>query len=190
MLFGDVTRIDCQNTSQAQDLPLMLYGMACDHDDEGVTGNPEAALPLIELRTREAEILNSRLRSRSDGRRTSYDSRSIIILDCPSAFGGICVINHINSHYVRIDKFMHSTMASDILYQPEFFLEAQIPSPASLTSTSAREPLNEDVLAVAQEIRFQRFIFDNPQMRGEILDAFSFGARIFLNLMKYFLTGG
>ena len=189
MLFGDVTRTDCQNnTADALDLPQSLYSLVCSHDGHWLVDDPDAAQPFIEQRAREAEILNSKLRSRSRGRATTYGTDSIVILDCPSAYGGICVLSDMGrGRYIRIDKFMTSTMAQEILYQPPYFLEAQIPSPTTLALDFTRRPLHEDVLSVAEDIRFSRFIFDNPQIKEYISEAILFGARMFVNLMKSFL---
>lgn len=188
MLFGNATRVDCVNTSESQELSLSLFRLKCDHGDEWFQSNPERASLLIEQREREVAILNDALKSNPAERRKQYGIDSIIIVDCPLAFGGICVLNESsNSEYIHVNNYHRSLLGDNISYNVSYFPEVQIRSIRDLATNAATHPLGENVRSVAQQIRCSRFIFDHPEVKERFNKILLEGARTFINFMKFFI---
>lgn len=179
-LAGDISRVDCDISPDAQGFPVQLYQMICGNDGRDAEEDVSNGAVLAEQRLAEAQIINERLMT--DSAYSGWDFRSfnenaVIILNCSYADGGICVLNAWNDSFIHVTSWRPtgSGVRHEIYMQPQFYLNNQ-----EMDYVSQGE-LNQDVASVAFLIAQSRDFFDNPEMREKILNTISEGINTFLH---------
>ncbi len=179
-LAGDFTRVECDVSPEAQELSIKLYTLACNEDGRAAEVDTSRGAQLADLRRAEIAVINEKLMTDPPYIGWDYNSfneDSLVILDCPRANGGICVINVWDDTFVHVTSFRPTKphQRDQILIQPWILLQDK-----DSNYTSEGE-LREEVLEAATIISLLRYLFDNPQVGQTVQNAISAGANILLN---------
>lgn len=182
-LSGYVSRVDCDITPGSQALSARIYQLVCGHDGRDAEGDYSRGASFAAQRKAEIDIINEKLMTDPPyvgWDYTSFSEDSLVILDCPRANGGICVINTWNDRYIHITSFRPTRPGSrdEIIIQTGYFLEHQ--GTAAVAHGEPREEVSEAVALIRQS----RYVFDHPEMGQTMRDAISQGANILLDLIR------
>ncbi len=193
-LAGNVSRHDCSISASEEGLSLKL------HDDVLCAGAPiieEGEWTGEQLRAQRAAeiaIINDTLvHGHHDSRWyvDTFTEDSFVIVDCPRASGGICVVSDWRGNYVAVTSFKpgEGYLRDEIFYRTDFAVEV-------LTRKDEGAPLplsafNPDLSKAIALIRQSRAIFDNPETVKKAAEIVNGALSIFIDLLllpfRYFL---
>jgi hypothetical protein len=188
-LLGDVSRVDCDNTPEAQDLPVGLYEIVCEGNGSDLPPDEREGLRFIHQRREEAQIINDKL---VRGPRyligdVEFNEHDLVIIDCPRAFGGICVLSELpeqsNIPYLYVTDFRPLGLVNlnGLMIQTVEYLKAQEPD------FEIQGETNQDVLAAQMLIRQSRAFFDDPEAENRVASQIVEGMKAVIEAAAAFL---